>query len=67
MCTFVQSLDRYKASSAAESPAPTIATSVPLKKNPSQTAQAETPLFMNSFSESKPNHFALAPVEITTV
>jgi hypothetical protein len=43
MCTVEQSFERYNASSAAVSPAPTIATSLPRKKKPSHTAQALTP------------------------
>src|SRR5690606_36394250 len=67
MCTFLQSFAKYVASSAAVSPAPTIATSCPLKKNPSQTAQAETPKPVYFCSLGKPKYFAVAPVEIITV
>ena len=66
MCTWLQILDRYKASSAAVSPAPTIATSFSLKKKPSQTAQALTPYPFNLCSLSIPSHLADAPVEMIT-
>jgi hypothetical protein len=66
MCTVVHNFERYKASSAAVSPAPTIATSFPLKKNPSQTAQALTPYPFKRCSLGKPNHFADAPVLMIT-
>ena len=36
--------ERYKASSTAELPPPMTATFLPRKKNPSQVAQAETPI-----------------------
>ena len=62
MLTLLHILDKYKASSHAVSPAPTIATSFPLKKNPSHTAHAETPWPLRRCSDSKPNHFAEAPV-----
>ncbi|MNV58942.1 hypothetical protein D3C71_1513390 [compost metagenome] len=67
ICTFEHSFARYVASSAAVSPAPTIATSWFLKKNPSHTAHAETPKPLYFCSDSKPNHFAVAPVAIITV
>ena len=54
------------ASSAAVSPAPTMATSLPLKKNPSHTAHALTPNPFNLCSLSMPNHLAEAPVQIIT-
>ena len=44
-----------------------MATSCPLKKNPSQTAQAETPKPLYLCSLSKPSHLAVAPVAIITV
>ena len=65
-CTLFVSLERYKASSAAVSPPPTTATSCPLKKNPSQTAQADTPFPFSLCSDSRFNHLADAPVEIIT-
>ena len=43
-----------------------MATSFPLKKNPSQTAHALTPKPFNLSSLGMPNHFALAPVDIIT-
>src|SRR3954447_19201140 len=64
ICTLEQSFERYRASSAAVSPAPTIATSLPRKKKPSQTAQALTPYPLSFCSLSIPSHFAEAPVEI---
>src|SRR5690606_40106573 len=39
----------------------------PLKKKPSQTAQADTPNPLYFSSEGNPNHFAVAPVAIITV
>ncbi len=57
---------RKSASSIAVSPPPTTATFFSLKKNPSQVAQPLTPLPMSCCSFSRPSHFALAPVAITT-
>src|SRR2546430_15628524 len=55
------------ASSIAVSPPPTVTTSFPLKKNPSQVAQLETPLPLNFVSDGSPSHFAFAPVAIITL
>ncbi len=43
-----------------------MATSMFRKKNPSHTAQADTPLPFNLCSEGSPSHFAEAPVEMIT-
>ncbi len=51
----------------AELPPPMTATSRPLKKNPSQVAQAETPKFWKRFSEAMPSQRAEAPVAMTSV
>ena len=51
-------LDKYKASSTAVFPPPTTATSWPLKKKPSQVAQADTPFPFNRASLSRPSHLA---------
>src|SRR2546427_866232 len=58
---------RKLASSIAVSPPPTVTTSFPLKKNPSQVAQLETPLPLNLVSEGSPSHLALAPVAMITL
>src|SRR5437660_1215147 len=55
------------ASSIAVSPPPTVTTSFPLKKNPSQVAQLETPLPLNLVSEGNPSHLAFAPVAMITL
>src|SRR5207245_7691189 len=44
------------------SPPPTVTTSLPLKKNPSQVAQLDTPLTLNFISHGSPSHLAFAPV-----
>ncbi len=64
--TLVAYLVRKVASSTAVSPPPTTATSTPLKKKPSQVAQALTPLPWNFFSEGMPSHLAEAPVATIT-
>ena len=64
--TFVANLVRKFASSIAVSPPPTTMTSLPLKKKPSQVAQAETPWPISCFSESRPSSLAEAPVETMT-
>src|SRR3990167_1276969 len=53
---------RNVASSKAVSPPPTTATDLPLKKNPSQVAQLETPCPRSLVSDSNPSHWAEAPV-----
>src|SRR5437773_6106122 len=58
---------RNVASSIAVSPPPTVTTSFPLKKNPSQVAQLETPRPLNFVSDGSPSHFAFAPVAIIAV
>src|SRR5437899_6623239 len=58
---------RNEASSIAVSPPPTVTTSFPLKKNPSQVAQLDTPLPLNLVSEGSPSHFAFAPVAMITL
>ena len=64
--TLLQMLARYSASSTAVLPPPTTATSLPLKKKPSQVAQADTPWPMNFCSLGMPRYFADAPVAITS-
>ena len=54
------------ASSMAESPPPTTAIVSPLKKNPSQVAQVDTPWPMRRISFSSPSIMALAPVDTIT-
>ena len=51
----------------AADPPPTTATSLPLKKKPSQVAQADTPLPLYLVSDSNPKYLALAPVAMITV
>src|SRR5438309_1184762 len=58
---------RKFASSIAVSPPPTVTTSFPLKKNPSQVAQLETPFPLNLVSDGSPSHLAFAPVAMTTL
>ena len=53
---------RKRASSTAVFPPPVITISWFLKKKPSQVAHAETPNPLYLSSDSKPNHFACAPV-----
>src|SRR3989442_13613456 len=60
-------LARKFASSIAVSPPPTVTTSFPLKKNPSQVAQLETPFPLNLVSDGSPSHLALAPVAMITL
>src|SRR5690606_9124556 len=60
--TLLANLVRNVASSRAVSPPPTTAISLPLKKNPSQVAQLETPFPRKRVSLSIPSHFAEAPV-----
>ena len=55
------------ASSIAVSPPPTTKTSSPLKKAPSQVAQAETPRFAYSASPGTSSHLAEAPVAMMSV
>ena len=59
-------LVRNVASSIAVSPPPTTATFLPLKKNPSQTAQFETPFPMSRISESRLRRLGVAPVATMT-
>ena len=56
--TLEANLVKNIASSTAALPPPTTATSLFLKKNPSQVAQAETPKPRKFFSDSKFNHLA---------
>src|SRR3990167_9186708 len=65
--TLVANLVRYKASSRAASPPPMTATSLPLKKNPSQVAQDETPLPRSRSSDGNPSQSEEAPVAIITL
>ncbi len=58
---------RKRASSRAVSPPPATTISRPLKKNPSQVAQADTPAPMRAFSEESPRNLAEAPVATITV
>ena len=58
---------RQVASSIAVSPPPTPVMTFSLQKKPSHVAQADTPLPMNSFSESSPSHLAVAPVDTMTL
>src|SRR5438874_1238838 len=44
-----------------------VTTSFPLKKNPSQVAQLETPLPLNFVSDGSPSHLAFAPVAMITL
>ena len=64
--TFVANFVRKVASSIAVSPPPTTTTSLPLKKKPSQVAQAETPWPISRVSDSRPSSFAEAPEETMT-
>src|SRR5579875_919781 len=64
--TRVAKLVRKRASSIAESPPPTRTSSLPLKKKPSQVAQAETPWPRSRSSDGRPSHRALAPVATIT-
>src|SRR3989304_1633208 len=57
-----QRLARKEASSMAVPPPPTTTTGLSLKKNPSHTAHAETPLFWRRSSFGRPRYFAFAPV-----
>src|SRR5213592_4820848 len=65
--TFRVIFARNDASSIAVSPPPTTATSLSLKKKPSQVAQLDTPFPLNFASEGISSHFAFAPVAIITV
>src|SRR5438094_4235092 len=60
-------LARNVASSIAVSPPPTVTTSFPLKKNPSQVAQLVTALPLHFISDGSLSHFAFAPGEIIMV
>ena len=62
MVTFSAKLVRNSASSTAVLPPPMTATCLPLKKKPSQVAQAETPYPLNFSSEGRPSQRAWAPV-----
>ena len=64
--TFVANFVRKLASSIAVSPPPTTMTSLPLKKKPSQVAQAETPWPIIFVSASRPSSFAEAPEDTMT-
>ncbi len=64
--TTVANLVKKLASSMALSPPPITTTSLPLKKNPSQVAQALTPLPLSRCSLSSPSQLASAPVAIIT-
>ncbi len=63
---WVAKLVRKSASSIAVSPPPTTTSSLPLKKNPSQVAQAETPFPLRRSSEGRPSQRAFAPVATMT-
>ena len=65
--TLVAKRVRKIASSIAVSPPPTITSSLPLKKKPSQVAQADTPWPMSRVSAGIPSSFAEAPVATTSV
>src|SRR5437773_12139974 len=58
---------RNVASSSAVSPPPTVATSLPLKKNPTQLAQLEDPLHLHFVSDGGPSLLAFAPVAMITL
>ena len=62
MVTLLANLVRKVASSMAVSPPPTTMSSLSLKKNPSQVAQAETPCPISRDSASSPSSLAVAPV-----
>ena len=64
-CTTVTDFDvraKTSASSIAVSPPPTTATSISLKRNPSQVAHELTPPPLYVASPSTPNHLLSAPV-----
>src|SRR6187397_51373 len=58
--TFSAKLVRNSASSTAVLPPPTTTTRLPLKKKPSQVAQAETPYPLSFSSLARPSHLACA-------
>ena len=62
MVTFLQSFAKYVASSAAVSLLLRLRL-LDFIKNPSHTAQAETPPPRNRCSDGSPKYLALAPVE----
>ena len=62
--TFDANFVRKMASSRAESPPPTTAIGLPLKKNPSQVAHVDTPCPISARSAGRPSRRADAPVAI---
>src|SRR5436309_2408894 len=64
--TLLHIFERKRLSSIAVSPPPTTTTSRPLKKKPSQTAQALTPRPLRRSSFGSPRYFAFAPVAMMT-
>ncbi len=65
--TLVANRARNIASSIAESPPPTTATSLSRKKNPSHVAQLETPCPISACSLGNPSQRALAPEAMMSV